>query len=117
MIYSSAMPSRHDVQTLVPRALFRALADPTRVAILDRVCCCDAPLSVGDNASGVDADMSVVSRNIGQLRDAGLLRCVRDGKRVLCALDTTEVVEQLRRLADALEACCPAEPSAEEKTT
>ena len=94
------------IPTLVPRLLFKALADPTRVAILNQVCCSSEPKSVGEIALGVDTDLSVVSRNIGQLRDAGLLCCVRDGKRVLCSLDTSQVVTQLRALADALEACC-----------
>ena len=99
----------HGVRALVPRGLFKALADPTRIAILDQLCGGRAPQSVGDIASGVNADLSVVSRSIGQLRDAGLLRCERDGKRVLCSLDSGRVVAQLRTLADALEECCPSE--------
>jgi len=94
------------VRNLVPRALFKALSDPTRVAILDHLGCCDSAQSVGEVALAVGADVSVVSRNIGQLRDAGLLRCQRAGKQVLCTLQTSEVVQRLRALADALETCC-----------
>jgi DNA-binding transcriptional ArsR family regulator len=108
------MTAQQDIPALVPRLLFKALADPTRVAILNQVCCGSSPKSVGDIALGVDTDLSVVSRNIAQLRDAGLLCCVRDGKRVLCSLDTSEVVVQLRALADALELCCPNGPLVEE---
>ena len=101
------MATRTDVRALIPRALFRALGDPTRIAILDRLACGCEPQSVGEVAEAVAADLSVVSRNLRQLREAGLLRCERDGKRILCRLDTTEVVAQLRALADALESCCP----------
>lgn len=103
------MPTEPDVRALIPRALFRALGDPTRIAILDRLACGCGPQSVGEVADAVAADLSVVSRNLRQLREAGLLRCERDGRRVLCRLDTTEVVAQLRALADALETCCPSE--------
>jgi len=111
------MTTQSDVQSLVPRALFRALGDPTRIAILDRLASGCEPLSVGDVAREVSADLSVVSRNVRQLREAGLLRCERRGRRVLCQLDTTEVVSQLRSLADALESCCPpgSPPSEEEE--
>lgn len=103
------MSTRRDVQALIPRALFRALGDPTRIAILDRLARSGQPQSVGEVAESISADLSIVSRNLRQLREAGLLRCERDGKRVLCRLDTTEVVAQLRALADALEQCCPPE--------
>jgi DNA-binding transcriptional ArsR family regulator len=103
------MSTRRDVQALIPRALFRALGDPTRIAILDRLARGGQPQSVGEVAESISADLSIVSRNLRQLREVGLLRCERDGKRVLCRLDTTEVVAQLRALADALEQCCPPE--------
>jgi len=103
------MTTASDVQALIPRALFRALGDPTRIAILDQLARGDAPQSVSEVAESVAADLSIVSRNLRQLRDAGLIRCDRDGKRVLCRLDTSEVVAQLRALADALECCCPPE--------
>jgi len=106
------MASRSEVQKLIPRALFRALGDPTRIAILDALACGCGPQSVGEVAEAVAADLSVVSRNLRQLREAGVLRCERDGKRVLCRLDTSEVVTQLRSLADALENCCPPDETA-----
>ena len=111
------MSDCNEIRELVPRALFKALADPTRIAILDRICCACGPQSVGEVAAGIDADLSVVSRSLVQLRDAGLLRCERDGKRVLCRLDTSEVVAQLRMLADALEGCCGDEPESRPQRT
>ena len=107
------METSTTIRALVPRELFRALCDPTRVALLDRLACGCEPQSVGEMATAVSVDLSVVSRNLRQLRDTGLLRCQRDGKRVLYRLDTSEVVAQLRSLADALESCCPAAEPAE----
>ena len=107
------MAADSTIRPLIPRALFRALCDPTRIAILDRLARGGEPQSVGEVAAAVSIDLSVVSRNLRQLRDAGLLRCERDGKRVLCRLDASGVVEELRSLADALESCCPPAESPE----
>ncbi len=112
MRYITAMTTDKTVRALIPQELFRALCDPTRISILDQLAGCCEPQSVGEVAEAVSADLSVVSRNLRQLREAGLLRCERNGKRVLCQLDTSSVVAQLRSLADALEECCPPQPSA-----
>jgi ArsR family transcriptional regulator len=90
---------------LAPR-LFKALSDPTRVGLLLRIAEAAEPCTVGDVAREAPIDVSVVSRHLGILRDAGVIECVRHGKEVRCSLRTAEVVKALRDLADALEYCC-----------
>ncbi len=60
-------------------------------------------------AKGSGVDLSVVSRHLAILREAGIIKCEKHGKEVLCTLQTDVVVRTLRQLADALESCCPGE--------
>lgn len=96
-----------------PRAeLFRALADPNRLAILAEIAsCCGGSKSVSEVADGLPQDLSVVSRHLSTLRDAGVLRAERRGKRVHYFCCYQELVGALRSLADSIEACCPTCPS------
>ncbi len=41
------------------------------------------------------------------LRDAGILQAEKRGKEVYYSVRCENVVDTLRRIADALEACCP----------
>lgn len=89
--------------------MFRALADPNRASILARMVGCCEPRTVSDLASCCPVDFSVVSRHLAVLRDAGILGSERKGRQVVYTLRAAEVAAQLRRLADALDACaCPA---------
>ena len=85
--------------------------------------CCGGSKTVSEIATDVPKDVSVVSRHLAKLRDAGALRAERHGKEVhyFCCYD--ELVGALRSLADAIEACCPtdsdvgeAEPSERAQT-
>ncbi len=67
-------------------------------------------------AKGSDIDLSVVSRHLAILREAGIIKCVKRGKEVLCKVEKTAVVKILRDLADALEACCPDEKSGDDRS-
>lgn len=90
--------------------LFRALSDPNRLAILAEIAsCCGGSKSVSEVASGLPRDLSVVSRHLSTLRDAGVLRAERRGKKVHYFCCYEELVGALRSLADAIEACCPAD--------
>jgi DNA-binding transcriptional ArsR family regulator len=93
---------------LLSPQLFKALADPKRLSLLVRVAEGGGPSTVSGVAKGSGVDMSVVSRHLAILREAGIIRCEKHGKEVLCNLQTDVVVRVLRQLADALEACCPA---------
>jgi ArsR family transcriptional regulator len=90
----------------LPPRLFKALSDPTRIGLLVRIAEADELYTVGDLARETPIDMSVVSRHLGMLRDAGVIECVKHGKEVRCSLRKAAVVKTLRDLADALESCC-----------
>jgi ArsR family transcriptional regulator len=94
-------------------AIFRALGDPSRLAIfqLIRDCCgdgveqstTDVRNSVSEIASQFDLSLSTVSHHLKELRTAGLIRCERRGQHILCSVDpdVLGVVEQFVRSQDA----------------
>lgn len=92
---------------LTPR-LFKALCDPSRLAILARLAEACAPCTVSEIAKCCPINLSVVSRHLAQLRDAGVLCAEKRGKEVRYAVRARELAETLRAIADALEHCCPA---------
>jgi DNA-binding transcriptional ArsR family regulator len=73
--------------------LFAALGDPTRLALVARLCE-KGPLSIAKLAAGADISRQAVTKHLHVLADAGLVRGARDGR---------ESVWQLRprRLEDA----------------
>ncbi len=80
-------------------APFRALADPTRRAILRRLR--DGPRTSGEIAAEFPIAWASVSRHLGLLRDAGLVLAERDGQQMIYSLNTTvlqDVVEHLLEL-------------------
>jgi DNA-binding transcriptional ArsR family regulator len=71
----------------VPAAedVFRAIADPTRRAILDRLK--SGPRSVTALLEPFDMTQPAISQHLRVLRDAGLVRPTREGRFRLYALD------------------------------
>lgn len=94
---------------LDPR-LFKALSDRTRVELLARLASSCGPLAVGEVAAGMTVDLSVVSRHLARLRDAGIVAAERRGKEVIYSVRYPELARSLRNLADAIESCCPGGP-------
>ena len=104
-----AAAGRQDAFThLLEPELFRALGDPTRLALLACLSRCARECSVSEIAGCCSVDLSVVSRHLGTLERAGLVSCRREGRAVLYAVRLTDISERLRALAAAFEACCPA---------
>ena len=101
---------------LLETGLFKALGDKTRVQLLGCLAKCGRACSVGEMAECCAVDLSVVSRHLAVLREAGVITCEKRGKEVWCTVQTGEVAQILRDLADALDACCPADPT-DERTT
>jgi DNA-binding transcriptional ArsR family regulator len=66
-------------------AVFRAVADPTRRAILDMLL--DGERTVGEIAEGFVVSRPAVSKHLRVLRGARLVRARREGRQRLCALD------------------------------
>jgi len=89
--------------------VFKALSDPTRVAILGRMGRSNRPCTVSEIACCTPIDVSVVSRHLHLLRDAGLVTAERVGKEVRYALDCEAIGTSLREVAEAFEGCCGAE--------
>jgi DNA-binding transcriptional ArsR family regulator len=90
--------------------LFKALGDPTRVGLLAYLAEKCRPLTVNEAAQCCPIDLSVVSRHLATLRDAGILAAAKEGREVRYAVRYPELAQMLRDLADALEACCPVDP-------
>jgi len=91
----------------LPPALFKALCDPSRLAVLAELAVCEPPRTVGRIAACCPTDLSVVSRHLSMLREAGVVDAHRSGKEVHYELSTSKLARTLRSIADALERCCP----------
>ena len=90
--------------------IFRALGDPSRLAIFEliRECCGDgsesSPVDVRNSVSEIarqfDLSLSTVSHHLKELRTAGLIRCERKGQHILCSIDSDvlAVVEQFAQV-------------------
>jgi ArsR family transcriptional regulator len=91
----------------LPLDLFKALCDPSRLAVLAELAACKPPCTVGRIAACCPTDVSVVSRHLATLRDAGVVEAHRSGKEVHYELSTSVLARTLRSIADAIETCCP----------
>jgi DNA-binding transcriptional ArsR family regulator len=85
-------------RTPTSAAVFRAVADPTRRAILDMLL--DGERTVGEIADRFAVSRPAVSKHLRVLRSARLVRARRAGRQRLCAID----VEPLRAIDDWLAA-------------
>jgi DNA-binding transcriptional ArsR family regulator len=74
--------------------IFRAIADPIRRGILDRLIAREQPVS--DLAAEFDVTLSAVSQHLRVLRDSGLVSERRDGRNRLYQINP----EPLREVAD-----------------
>jgi DNA-binding transcriptional ArsR family regulator len=84
--------------------VFRALGDPSRLAIyrLVRSCCAEDSghssdelrNSVTEIARQFDLSLSTVSHHLKELRRAGLIRCERRGQHIFCSADP-EILSQI----------------------
>lgn len=97
-------------ELLRPR-LFKALCDPNRLALVARLASCGRPCTVSEMAACCPIDLSVTSRHLALLREAGVVAAERRGKEVHYSIRVQELASWLRATADALESCCT--PSAQ----
>jgi DNA-binding transcriptional ArsR family regulator len=75
-------------------ALFRGLADPTRLAILRRLA--DGELRVVDLTTALGLAQSTVSAHLACLRDCGLVAGRPEGRQMFYALTRPELMDLLR---------------------
>jgi ArsR family transcriptional regulator len=100
-----------DIGALLDSRFFKALSDTNRIAIVGWLAGCDGPRPVSRVNACCNVDLSVVSRHLAMLRDAGILTAERHGKEVRYSVRYSETAQTLRRIAEAIEACCPPEKS------
>ena len=89
-------------------AYFKALGDPGRISILSELAQCENPCTVTEIANKCPVDVSVVSRHLAVLRDAGILKSEKRGKQVYYSVLFSDIANTLREMADAIDKCCPA---------
>ena len=86
--------------------VFKALSDPTRLAIFERVRDCDSEgctdSQVSDSLSEIaerfGLSLSTISHHVKELRNAGLITCEKRGQRLHCWVDP-EVLRQMESFA------------------
>src|SRR5687768_9795040 len=102
-----AAARRSPIDARLDPALFKALGDPTRVSLLACIAKCGRGCSVSEVAECCSVDLSVVSRHLALLAQAGALEPTKEGRTVRYRVRYAELASALRGLADALEECCP----------
>ena len=115
------MPSptccREDLAALLQAELFKSLADPVRLQVVERLALATEPKTVTDVQECCGVHLSGVSRHLRQLREVGVVRAEKQGREVRYSLRRAELVRRLRALADALEGVAPDEPADEAPPT
>lgn len=69
----------------LPQAAFRALADPTRRAILQRLTAQE--LSIAEVAAGFDMTRAAVKKHLTVLSDGGLVSMTQEGRSVITRIE------------------------------
>lgn len=95
-----------DIGALFAPRFFKALCEPNRIALLIQLSRCGRPCTVTELTECCPVNVSVVSRHLALLRDAGILSAEKRGKEVYYSVRSSRVVANLRAMADALENCC-----------
>lgn len=82
---------------------FKALCEPNRLELLAGLCAVGRPCTVGEIAARSPLDLSVVSRHLAVMRDAGVLCAKRDGREVYYSVPAAQIAGTLRQVADLVE--------------
>lgn len=95
-----------NAMTVLADPIFRALSEPSRLAVLQRV------LQIGradiaEIASALPQERSVVSRHLQALHDAGILRAERVSRQVFYQVDGPAVVARLEQILQQVKAIAP----------
>jgi len=98
-----------DVSELFEPRFFKALCDPNRLTLLARLAQSCEPRSVSQIASCCPVNLSVVSRHLAILRDAGILEAEKRGKEVYYSVPYDKLAATLREIAEGIEECCVAQ--------
>jgi DNA-binding transcriptional ArsR family regulator len=90
-----------------PTAALRALSVESRLALVLDLVGCGCERRVSDLADRADVSLSMVSRHLRVLEEAGLVESRRDGPEVLYRVPGRRLAVLLRAVADKIERCCP----------
>jgi len=85
--------------------LFKALCDPNRLVLLSRLILAREPLTVSEAGQCCGLHISGVSRHLSLLKRAGAVSSRKSGREVTYQVNSDEIVQTLRGLADAIEDC------------
>ena len=102
---SGANDACDDFRELLEPGLFRALSDPNRLILLSQLAASPAPRTVSELDTCCSVDLSVVSRHLAVLRDAGVVQAEKRGRKVFYSVCCEPLAGLLRAMADALDCC------------
>jgi DNA-binding transcriptional ArsR family regulator len=96
-----------EIESLFPSGFFKALGDSNRIALMAQLAtCCDSK-TVSELSECCPTDLSVVSRHLATLREAGIVESEKRGREVFYRLRYDQLAGSLRQMADAIQECCP----------
>jgi DNA-binding transcriptional ArsR family regulator len=101
---------------LFPTELFRALSDANRIALLGHLATGCGPQTVTEASGCCPTDISVTSRHLAILRNAGIVEAKKQGREVHYSVRYEELSKALRAMADAIDTCCPGDETGQEAT-
>jgi DNA-binding transcriptional ArsR family regulator len=100
----------HELAAIVDSELFGALCEPVRVEIV-KLLTARGRSDVQTIAAQVPQDRSVVSRHLGVLHRAGVVRREKVGRQVFFELDGINIVARMERMIEQFRSiiplCCP----------
>jgi ArsR family transcriptional regulator len=100
-----AAPSLSDEEADATAALFRSLADPARVKIVNLLARSSEPVCACEFEPALELSQPTVSHHLRKLTDAGLLAREQRGKWAYFSLSSS-AAETLASVADLKGACC-----------
>lgn len=94
-------------------AFFKALCEPSRVAVLKRVMQLGRA-DIAEIAEGLPQERSVVSRHLQVLSEAGIVRAAKVSRQMFYEVDGAAVVTRLEDILQHMKSlapfCCPGAP-------
>jgi ArsR family transcriptional regulator len=100
-----AAPRLSDGQAAATAGLFKALADPARVRIVNMLATSDEPVCICHLIEPLGLSQPTVSHHVKKLTDAGLLEREQRGKWAYLSL-RPDAVDTLAAVVDLNGACC-----------
>ena len=98
----------HDaLEAALDPELFKALGDPNRAILVAHLGEEGGSSTVTEASECCPVDVSVVSRHLRTLRDAGVVTAEKEGREVHYRVEHRELARRLREIANALDDCCP----------